>query len=122
MTTDGEFDFNTADSRPIIAVTMGDPVGVGPEIILKALNTKAILDICRPVVVGDLKVLEDAKGPLPRGTQPKLVPVDEPMPEMEDGIQVIDMNNVDIEELKVGAPGAYAGVASVSYIKKAVEL
>jgi 4-hydroxythreonine-4-phosphate dehydrogenase len=118
------FDFNKKmDTRPVIAVTMGDPAGVGPEVILKALNAKAVWDICRPVVIGDMRVLDEAKGPLPRGTQPKLIHVSEPEEEPEEeGVPVIDMKNVNIEELVVGVAGAYAGVASVSYVKKAVEL
>jgi 4-hydroxythreonine-4-phosphate dehydrogenase len=46
---------------PIIGITMGDPVGVGPEIILRALQDQAIYEICRPMVVGDRNVLEAAK-------------------------------------------------------------
>jgi 4-hydroxythreonine-4-phosphate dehydrogenase len=42
---------------PIIGITMGDPAGVGPEIIIKALSDPAIHEICRPVVFGDLGAL-----------------------------------------------------------------
>ena len=42
---------------PIIGITMGDPAGVGPEIIIKALSDRALYDICRPVVFGDLGAL-----------------------------------------------------------------
>jgi 4-phospho-D-threonate 3-dehydrogenase / 4-phospho-D-erythronate 3-dehydrogenase len=39
--------------KPIIAITMGDAAGVGPEIIIKALENKAIYDQCSPLVIGD---------------------------------------------------------------------
>jgi len=38
--------------KPIIAVTMGDPVGIGPEIIVKAFSSEEMYDLCRPVVIG----------------------------------------------------------------------
>ncbi|MCU1367662.1 MAG: 4-hydroxythreonine-4-phosphate dehydrogenase PdxA [Ilumatobacteraceae bacterium] len=40
-------------TRPIIAVTMGDPAGVGPEVVVKALARADVLASCRPVVIGD---------------------------------------------------------------------
>ena len=43
--------------RPVIGITMGDPVGIGPEIILSALSDPEIYDICRPVVFGDARIL-----------------------------------------------------------------
>src|SRR3546814_7931975 len=46
--------------RPIIAITMGDAAGVGPEIIMKSLATKEIYECCRPVVVGDSERLREA--------------------------------------------------------------
>ncbi|MBI4898942.1 MAG: hypothetical protein HY829_00505, partial [Actinobacteria bacterium] len=49
-------------SRPIIAITMGDPAGVGPEISLLACLSPEIQGICRPVVIGDLRRLEQAAG------------------------------------------------------------
>jgi 4-hydroxythreonine-4-phosphate dehydrogenase len=44
--------------RPIIGITMGDPAGNGPEITVKALAHRELYDACRPIVVGDAKMLE----------------------------------------------------------------
>src|SRR6476661_4880854 len=47
--------------RPLVAVTIGDPAGIGPEVVLGALNTvPEIYDVCRPLVIGDLPVLQRA--------------------------------------------------------------
>lgn len=46
-----------ATEKPILALTMGDPAGIGPEIIVKALSNASVRALCRPVVVGDLGVL-----------------------------------------------------------------
>jgi len=45
-------------SKPIIAVTMGDPAGIGPEIVLKALADPIIKRVSRPLILGDWGVLE----------------------------------------------------------------
>ncbi len=50
----------THDARPIIAITMGDASGVGPEIIMKALGREDVLSLCRPLVVGDAVRLREA--------------------------------------------------------------
>ena len=43
----------SAATRPLLAITMGDPAGIGPEIVLKALAHAEISERCRPLVVGD---------------------------------------------------------------------
>ncbi len=48
------------DPRPILAITLGDPAGVGPEIIVKALRHAAIYEVCRPLVIGDRRMLARA--------------------------------------------------------------
>ena len=48
--------------RPTIAVTMGDPAGVGPEIVLRAMNELKVRDCCNPVVIGDPHILARAAG------------------------------------------------------------
>jgi 4-hydroxythreonine-4-phosphate dehydrogenase len=45
--------------KPIIAIMMGDPSGIGPEIVVKVLAQKATHDKCRPLVVGHPKVMSD---------------------------------------------------------------
>ncbi len=54
--------------RPIVAVTMGDPAGVGPEIIVKACAEEAVARISRPVVIGAASVMREANSGL--GTRP----------------------------------------------------
>ncbi len=46
--------------RKRIAITMGDPAGIGPEVVVKALANKEIYDKCIPVVIGDYEGLKDA--------------------------------------------------------------
>jgi len=55
------------DKKPIIGITMGDPAGNGPEITIKALAHTDIYGRCRPIVVGDAKILEQAARFVGRG-------------------------------------------------------
>ena len=49
-----------ANTRPVVAITMGDASGIGPEIIMKALARDDVLAMCRPLVVGDATRLREA--------------------------------------------------------------
>src|SRR5918994_2042141 len=52
--------------RPLLAITMGDPAGIGPEIVLKALAHADVFERCRPLVIGDRRIMERAAGWLGR--------------------------------------------------------
>ena len=105
-----------------LAITMGDPGGVGPEIIVKALFCAGILDSCIPIIIGDRVPLEEAMTLL--GFPAKLRIIQSPeesQPVHRDRtIELIDMRVA--KKFKKGKPTAGGGKASVQYIKKAVEL
>ncbi|MHB9154117.1 MAG: 4-hydroxythreonine-4-phosphate dehydrogenase PdxA, partial [Endomicrobiales bacterium] len=44
-------------SLPRLAITLGDPAGIGPEVVAKALSSRTIYRLCRPIVVGDRRLL-----------------------------------------------------------------
>ncbi len=46
--------------RPLIAITMGDAAGIGPEVIAKALKSESIYNICRPLVIGERAAMQKA--------------------------------------------------------------
>ena len=110
------------DSRPIIAITMGDAAGVGPEIVVKALALEEMYALCRPLVVGDASVLARARQML--GLRVDLHPIAEVgSGRFEPGsIDVLDLANIDLARLKVGEVSSMAGKAAVEYVLKAGEL
>ncbi len=55
-----------SDDRPLLAITLGDPSGIGPEIIIKALAHEDLYQTVRPMVIGDRRILERAAGCLGR--------------------------------------------------------
>ena len=110
------------NNRPLIGITMGDPVGIGPEVILLALGNPSIHEICRPLVIGDMGVLLFAKQCT--GSRLHLNPVNKP----DNGgyrfgsIDVLNISNLDAEHLMFGLPTPNTGHAMVSYITTAIEM
>ncbi|MBJ7481785.1 4-hydroxythreonine-4-phosphate dehydrogenase PdxA [Rhodococcus sp. (in: high G+C Gram-positive bacteria)] len=106
---------------PLIAVTMGDGAGVGPEVIVPALLDDETRKRCRPVVVGDAKRLRLAAAVL--GIDVDVVAIEEIADaEFIDGrINVIDLDLLP-EDLAWGELSAAAGDAAYQYIRVASEL
>ncbi len=111
--------------KPIIAITMGDPAGVGPEIIVKALSCASLRDLCRPVVIGDLSVLTkaalDTGGTAGRQNFEPLSRIEE-IRESSAPSPVLDLKNVKMSEFTYGTVKAEYGKAAGEYIEKAAEL
>jgi 4-hydroxythreonine-4-phosphate dehydrogenase len=109
------------NERPVLAVTMGDPAGVGPEVIVKALERSEVWDVCRPVVVGDARWLEEAR---------RIVGTQRPVRALDaigqagggESVDVLDLANVDADRLERGQISPEAGRAAYEYIQRAVRL
>jgi len=111
-----------AAKRPVIAITMGDPAGVGPEIIAKALLESEVFRICRPVVIGDTGVIRDIlKGCRLSGEIREIDEISQISgpPPGKGKIEILNMNNVDRTNLKLGVPSKVCGSAAIDYIRKA---
>jgi 4-hydroxythreonine-4-phosphate dehydrogenase len=108
--------------RPTLGVTMGDPAGVGPEIIARALAEREVRRTSRPVVIGDAEVMRAAAALLPSPPRVRAVAsVEECRWEGED-IECLDLANVDGATLPKAAVSAAAGRAAYAYIEAAVKL
>jgi len=109
-------------SKPIIGIPLGDPAGIGPEIVVKALNEKEIYEVCSPLVVGDKSILEQAMKFCDISLN--INSVKEPANgKYEYGtIDLIDLNNVDVNRLKIGKVQAMGGKAAFEYIKTVANL
>lgn len=109
-------------TKPIIGIPMGDPAGIGPEIIVKALSHKDIYNVCRPVVIGDVKVIKRAADVCCMDSEVKAVEEISESQYAEGIINVVDLDNIDLQKLKLGNVQPQNGIASYDYIKKSVEL
>ncbi len=108
--------------RPWIAVTMGDPAGIGPEIVAKAVTSQEVLSVARPLVVGDARVMADALRVA--NVDARVVSLSsqansEPGPH---AVLLLDLANVPWNRMPRGKVSAEAGRASYAYVSKAVEL
>lgn len=101
-------------SRPTVAVTLGDPSGIGPEVVVKAARDPAVRRACRMVVVGDRGVLERARAPR--------WPDREAAARADAPVVVEPATRLRPAESRPGRPTRAGGEASYRYIVRAVEL
>ncbi len=109
-------------TKPIIGIPMGDPAGIGPEIIVKALTHSDIYKVCRPVIIGDTKVIKSAARVCSINSETRTVKTANECQYAEGIVNVIDLDNIDLQMLKFGTVQPQNGIASYDYIKKSVEL
>ncbi|MDC5696816.1 4-hydroxythreonine-4-phosphate dehydrogenase PdxA [Intrasporangium calvum] len=108
-------------SKPIVAITMGDPAGIGPEIVVKALASPAIYEIGRPLVIGDAKRLRHAANICDAAVDIAVVEGPEGAAFEHGRIDCVDLDCVP-KDLPFGAVSAIAGDAAYRFIERAVEL
>ncbi|MDB5149078.1 MAG: 4-hydroxythreonine-4-phosphate dehydrogenase [Mucilaginibacter sp.] len=108
--------------KPIIAITMGDPASIGPEIAVKALLTERLFEICRPVIIGDTGVFFDIVKRLGLNATINSIKDIRNARFVYGKLDVYDLHNVDLEQLRFGEISAMAGNASFEAVKKAIEL
>jgi 4-hydroxythreonine-4-phosphate dehydrogenase len=108
-------------SLPIVALTLGDPAGIGPEIIMKALASPSVRASCRPLVIGDAERLRTAGAIV--GSRLHVESLDAPR-EASFGpgdVECIDLNLVPAE-LPFGVVSPVAGEAAYRFIERAVRI
>jgi 4-hydroxythreonine-4-phosphate dehydrogenase len=109
------------NKKPVIAVTMGDPAGIGPEITVKALLKPEVRGVCKPVVIGDLGILRRTAKYLKLKASFKTLGDPKEATGGLDVIEVIDLKNVDLASFKIGEVSVEAGRAAIQYIQKAAK-
>lgn len=109
---------------PIVGITMGDPAGNGPEITVKALSDPALYERCCPIVIGDAKMIEQAKG-FVHHPEIEVHPVSSVSEAcFKPGtIDVYHMDLVkDVSAFKIGEVSVEGGNAAFQSVKKVIEL
>ena len=108
--------------KPLIAVPIGDPAGVGPEIVAKSVASGDVFEAADCVIVGDKTIIENAI---------KIVGEDltvHVLSEPEEGdyrkgiLNLIDLGNVDMAKFEFGKVNGMCGKAAYEYIAKCIEL
>ena len=112
------------NAKPIVGITMGDPAGNGPEITVKALAHAEVYDSCRPIVVGDVKIIEQAARFV--GRPDITIHRCEKVSDARFQQGVIDVLHLelipDVEKFPIGQVSIEGGNAAFQCVKKVIEL
>lgn len=111
---------------PLIGITMGDPAGIGPEIIVMALADGSIYERCRPVVLGDPGVLFSTISDIPLRTPQELslniISNPAETRALPGVINLMPISELQAGTIQPGRPTVAGGRAMVTYILRAVEM
>lgn len=108
-------------TKPLIAITLGDVAGIGPEVVVKAVLDSDVQAVCRPLVIGDVRALDAAR--LGVSVPPLCVADAVNAAVFEPGtLTILDVHNVDPAAVPLGQVSPAAGKAAVAYVLKAAKL
>lgn len=108
--------------KPRLAITIGDPAGVGPELALRAINDPAVVDRCVPILFGDRSVLENVGGRLNLPVPQQVVSRDAGLVALESLHQpaVFDFAS-RLPDFEPGRADRWTGAASYDYVVEAID-
>lgn len=112
-----------AARKPIVGVTIGDPAGIGPEIVLKSLTNKVIFERCTPIIIGNAALLKRCASDV--GIMDiDIIPINSPSDArgLLGTCEVIDVYSEGIDKIVPGLIQAAGGLAADAYIRKACSL
>ncbi|HKK90510.1 MAG TPA: 4-hydroxythreonine-4-phosphate dehydrogenase PdxA [Desulfobacteraceae bacterium] len=110
------------NKRPVIGITMGDPVGIGPEILVSALEDPDLYERCRPVVIGDPAIMASALTLKHSALDLNRVESPEQGDYRHGTIDLLALSALAPGRARPGVPTAETGKAMLSYITAAVDL
>src|SRR4051812_8218880 len=108
-------------ARPRIGITMGDPAGIGPEVVLKAVAEEEVRAVCQPIIIGDAQLLAHHARTLDLQCGYEIVRRDEELPAQTRDPIIFHLNNIE-GHVEPGIESGAAGKAAGEYIEAAVEL
>ena len=113
---------NTIIKKPIIAITIGDPAGIGAEIAVRALGNEEIYKKSKPVIIGSRCVIDDALKFIPSNLKLNVIKDTKEIKGEFGTIDLIDLNNITLAEFNYGKVSEKAGKASLEYIYRGIDL
>ena len=113
---------NETKFRPVTAITMGDPAGIGPEIVVGAMLDKELHECCKPFVIGSIAIMDRAAKVL--GRELKYNKIEDPeQAKYEYGtIDIMETGDYDTDSIEWGKVQKLAGQMAVDWIMKSIEL
>jgi 4-hydroxythreonine-4-phosphate dehydrogenase len=101
---------------------MGDPAGIGPEIIAKVIDRGELLPLCTPVVIGDAGVLSKTIAEMRLSLSVRNLATLADAEPVRGKLDILSVGSIDLMKHTWGVPDVSSGTSVVAYIKKAVEL
>lgn len=112
----------SSKSKPVTALTMGDPAGIGPEICVDTMLDKGIHEVCRPFLIGSMAIMEKAAKVLGRELNYNKIS-DPSEAKYEYGIiDILETGAYDTDTIEWGKVQKLAGQMSIDFIMKSIEL
>lgn len=108
--------------KSLIAVPIGDPAGVGPEIVAKSIASKEVFEAADCVVIGDRRIVENAVKITETNLTVRVIEEPEQGDFREGILNLIDLGNVDMDNFAFGKVNGMCGKAAYAYIAKSIEL
>ena len=108
--------------RPFVAITMGDPAGIGAEVTVKALREASVYDKCRPFVVGNAAAIRAASDMAGGGIDTRVVQSIDDVRGDAGVVDVLDIENLDYDSIETGRVSEAAGRAAIEWVLEAGNL
>lgn len=107
-------------NRPFIAVPIGDPAGIGPEIVVKAVASEEIKNIARCIIIGDCNVIANALKIT--NTDINICRIEKTEDYKDNHLNIFPIDNLDFTALHIGEVSGMCGKAAYEYIEKSIDL
>jgi len=108
--------------KPIVAITMGDAAGIGPEITIKALRNQYLYDSCTPFIIGDIAIMQDAAQLVDKSLQVTEVESVDAVRGDYGKLEILNLGGIDRSKLLMGKVDPMCGKAAVEYTIRAGQL
>jgi 4-hydroxythreonine-4-phosphate dehydrogenase len=95
--------------KPILAITMGDPAGIGPEIVIRSLHDQDIISLCESILVGNSRVLERCANVIG-------------LPNLPSRVRIVSIDTDGIDQIEPGRISRESGLAAEAYIREACKM
>ncbi|MBI2171009.1 MAG: 4-hydroxythreonine-4-phosphate dehydrogenase PdxA [Chloroflexi bacterium] len=107
---------------PVIAITMGDPCGIGPEVVAKALALKEVRDLCLPLVIGSAQAMQHGVAISRARLSVREAQHPGDVDPAHGVVSVLDPHNLNYEDVALGQVSPVAGKACMQWVELAGRL
>src|SRR5574340_384309 len=108
--------------KPLIGISVGDPAGIGPEITAKTLAMPEIYEMCRPLVVAETRMMQEAVRFSGLDLDVRAVAAPGEGAFRCGVLDVLDLKNIEPASIRYKTAAAETGRASFEYVRKVIDL